>query len=146
MPVWLLLLVMSLATYRFTRLVVRDDFPPVLWLRDRLAGGWRPLTSADLAIWWAGAPYPADRPGAAVDHPELGSVQIIRGVQSRYVRRVSWSPEWLADLITCPWCASGWIAAGLTAAVALTVGVPVPLLTWPAVWGAGALLASREWA
>src|SRR5690606_5477694 len=44
METWLLLLVMSLATYRGTKLVVEDTFPPVLWLRDKLAGGWREPT------------------------------------------------------------------------------------------------------
>jgi hypothetical protein len=110
MDLWLLLLVMSLATYRLTRLVVEDDFPPVLWARHRLAGGWT---------------------GPDEDVP---------------VHRASWVPQWLADLVSCPWCASGWIAAGVTAGVWAVVGLPVPLLVWPAVWAVGALIAAQEWA
>jgi hypothetical protein len=34
---WLLLLVTA-ASYRLTRLVVEDSFPPALWLRERLTG------------------------------------------------------------------------------------------------------------
>lgn len=140
MNVPLLLLLMSLATFRLTRLVIRDTFPPALWLRDRVAGGWRPLTSEEMEY------------AVSVDdndvttHSRLGSVTRIDGRVNRYVRRWKRSPQWLADLWSCAWCASGWVSLALTAAVAFTVGVPVPLLVWPAVWGAGALLASKDWA
>jgi hypothetical protein len=70
----------------------------------------------------------------------------IKGVANRWVERKSWSPDWLAELITCPWCASGWVAGLVTAATDVTVGLPAPVLCGLAVWGAGALLASREWA
>jgi len=93
MPVWLLLLVLAFGTYRITRLIVRDDFPPVArpraWIADR-------------------------------------------------------GPEWLGELVTCPWCASGWIAMGAVAAAAWTVGLPAPVLCWPAVWGAAAWIAHHE--
>lgn len=49
MSAWLLLVLLSTATYRLTRLVVTDDFPPILWMRDRLVGGWRALTEAEEA-------------------------------------------------------------------------------------------------
>jgi hypothetical protein len=122
MPVWLLLVVMSLATYRGTRLITKDTFPPILWVRDRLAGGWREV------------------------HEGEATEDTVDGVPSRYVFRSSWSPYWLAELVTCPWCASAYVALAVTAGVALTVGVTAPVLVWFAVWGAGALLASREWA
>ena len=132
MDMWLLLVVMSLAVYRGTRLVVEDTFPPVLWVRDRLAGGWRPLTEAERAR------------AATVSPPWL--MQDVDGEASRYVYRWPWVPQWLADLLSCPWCASGWVAAGVTAGAWATVGLPVPLLVWAAVWAAGALLAAQEWA
>lgn len=128
METWLLLLVMSLAVYRLTRLVVEDVFPPVLWLRDRLAGGWRPLAG--------GETYRDD---------DL-SYQVIDEVPHRFVRRWRWVPQWIADLISCPWCASGWVALAVTAGVWAAVGLPVPLLVWLAVWAVGALIASQEWA
>jgi hypothetical protein len=142
-PVWLLIACMILASYRAARLAMRDTFPPVLWLRDRLAGGWRPLTEPEQERH--AAPQPSDDE-PFVRHPALGTLTLIDGRVNRYVRRKSWSPYWLAELLTCPWCVSGWTAAALTAAVALTVGVPAPFLVWGAVWGASALLASREWA
>lgn len=135
MPVWLLIACMAVANYRATRLIAKDDFPPVLWLRDRLAGGWRPLTTKEQDVV-------SRQPGGNQPYP----LREIRGVRNRWVTRAKWSPYWLAELVSCPWCVSGWLAAALTTAVALTVGVPAPLLVWGAVWGASALLASREWA
>jgi hypothetical protein len=140
MDLWLLLIVMSLATYRLTRLVVEDVFPPVLWVRDRIAGGWRPLSSReqlDYDYWQA---QPKELRQASF------VVQEIDDVPQRWVTRARWSPDWLADLVSCPWCASGWVALGVTAGVWASVGLAVPLLVWPAVWGAGALLAAQEWA
>ncbi|WP_086559880.1 DUF1360 domain-containing protein [Streptomyces africanus] len=143
MPVWLLIACMILANYRASRLAVRDDFPPVLWLRDRLAGGWRPLTTRELERHPEVGDLGTD---TATHHIRLGTVMRIDGRMNRYVRRAKWSPYWLAELVSCPWCVSGWLAAALTAAVDLTVGVPAPFLVWGAVWAASALLASREWA
>lgn len=138
MSVWLLLLVMSLAVYRLTRLVVEDVFPPVLWLRDRLAGGWRALTSVEQRTLTV---LPADK---ALELRRVWSVD--EDGESRYVYRWRLVPQWIADLLSCPWCASGWIAAGVTAGTWAVAGLPVPLLVWPAVWAAGALLAAQEWA
>lgn len=148
MTVLLVLVGLPVAAYRLTRLLVKDTFPPVLWLRDRLAGGWRPMTPGQMAVWWKGAPYTSERPGATVDHPELGPVQIINGEQSVYVHRAKWSPDWLAELISCPWCASAYVSAAVTAYGALLDWYtwPQALVVWLYVWGLAALLASREWA
>lgn len=134
MDLWLLI-VMALATYRGTRLVVADTFPPVLWLRDRLAGGWRPLTDTEWEqVCSAGLAYMAWK------------TQAVDGVEHRWVERKKWSPHWLAELLSCPWCASGWVALGVTAGTWALVGMPVPVLVWLAVWAAGALIAAQEWA
>ena len=140
METWLLLLVMSLATYRGTKLVVEDTFPPVLWLRDRLAGGWRPLTLAEHER------YVAASPSAQAVLRDTWSYDPADELKQRYVRRVGWSPYWLSELLSCPWCASGWVALAVTAGTWAAVGLPMPLLVWPAVWGAGALIAAQEWA
>jgi uncharacterized protein DUF1360 len=124
--------VLALAVARLTRLVVKDTFPPVLWARDRLAGGWRPLTGAE----WEDL----RKSGREKYRP----TQAIDGIENRYVTRVKWSPFWLAELITCPWCASGWITGGLTLATDVTVGLPVPWLTGLATWSVGAWLAAKS--
>lgn len=101
----LVLVLVTLATYRLTVLIVRDQFPPVRWARVRLAGDEE-----------AGLP------------------------------RASWSPEWLADLVTCCWCASVWVAGGVVGAVEVftAVGVMLPLLTWPAAAGVAAYAIERQ--
>jgi hypothetical protein len=144
MSLWLLLVVMSLATYRLTRLVVADTFPPVLWLRDRLVGGWREPTLKEQHHEW----YPQGevKEGSRKSVPGLGMFSLVDGDLLIFARRWSWSPFWLAELLSCPWCASGWLAAGVTAGVWAVVGLPVPLLVWLAVWAVGALLAAQEWA
>jgi hypothetical protein len=143
MPVWLLLIVISLAVYRLTRLIVKDTFPPVRWTRDRLVGGWRPLTSAE----WA---YVRSRDkDNALDllkgeRPAF-QTEKIDGEVNRWVEKWPWVPEWLSDLLSCAWCASGWVSLAVVVAVAFTVGVPAPVLVWPAVWGAGSLIAAQKW-
>lgn len=91
---WLLFLV-TVASYRLTRLVVEDSFPPALWLRERLTG----------------------------ENPD--------------VPRWRWVPEWLTDLVSCRWCASVWVAGGVTLITTTWVGLPLPLLVW-AVAASGA--------
>jgi hypothetical protein len=124
---WMLLTLMSLATYRGTRLVVEDTFPPVLWVRARLAGDWVPVRARH-----------APQNG--------GDLKELDGVMHRYVQPWRWSPRWFGELVSCAWCASGWVAAGVTAAVAHWGSVPDPVLVWAAVWALGALLAAQEWA
>lgn len=140
---WLL----SFAAYRLTRLLVKDTFPPVLWLRDRLAGGWRPLTPAE---WRAVRGFtPATqrvrlKPGPG--QPDTGlQTQDIDGKTHRWVEKRPWAPDWLSELITCPWCASAYVSGAVVAVADLTHGIPVPWLMGFAVWAGAAILASREW-
>jgi hypothetical protein len=147
-PDWLLLIVISLAVYRVTRLLVKDTFPPVLWLRDRFVGGWRPLTSAEWELVRARSFDPKHQPGIQEESLPFQMRDVDHGngeEASRWVEKWSWVPEWLSDLLSCPWCASGWVSLAVVAAVAYTVGVPAPVLVWPAVWAAGSLLAAQKW-
>lgn len=139
--IWFVAVCMALTVYRATRLITRDTFPLVLWLRDHLAGGWRPLTTEEQRFLFGNALSSSEE---RVSLRKLWNVNT-EGTQ-RYLYRSRHSRYWLGELITCPWCASGWIAGALTFAVDFTYGLPVPWLVGPAVWGAGALLASKEWA
>lgn len=55
-------------------------------------------------------------------------------------------PEWLGKLVTCSWCASGWVTLALVAGIDLLSRqpVPLPLVFWLAVWAAAALVAWAE--
>lgn len=136
-----------IAVYRLTRLGVKDDFPPVLWLRDKLAGGWRPLTPKEVqqkADW--DAVHANDPHAPQPEYLTYGAQMDIGGVPNRYVRRAAWSPYWLAELISCPWCLSGWLSGAVTALLDINQSIPDPVLFGFAVWGGAALLASRKWA
>lgn len=142
MNAFFLLGLLSLAVYRCTRLLTKDTFPPVLWLRDQMCGGWRPLTEKETYTFV----LPSLDEGEMLRTKGLGHVRNIDGVTSRYVIPAEWVPYWLSELLSCPWCASGWIAGALTAGTDIVIGVPVPVLFGFAAWALGALLASQEWA
>lgn len=145
MSPWLLLVLLVLAAYRLTRLVIKDTFPPVLWLRDLVAGGSRKPTRAEMYH----ESYPGDlEPGVSALAPGLKGVWYRDDEGQVWVHRAnaSWSPHWLGELITCPWCASAYVSGAVVAATDVVYGVPAPWLTGLAVWAGASLLASREWA
>jgi hypothetical protein len=107
MPVWLLLVLLGLTTYRATRLVVRDDFPPILWAREKIQ---------------------QVRPTRIIGH----------GDEAHY------SYWWGGELVSCHWCASGWISLALVGLTDLFTSVPAPLLMWGATWAIGAWINDRE--
>lgn len=124
---------LCLTAYRLTRLLIKDTFPPVLWLRDNLVGGWRPATEGEMRT---------------IRDPALSTpwhTTVIDGRTQRWVDRCDWVPDWLAELLSCPWCASAYVSGALVAVTDVTYGVPVPWLVGPAVWAVAALLASRDW-
>ena len=53
----------------------------------------------------------------------------------RWGRRlvVDHAPEWVGDLVSCTWCTSVWVAAGVTAGTDVVVRVRWPFLTFGAV-------------
>ena len=144
METWLLLLVMSLAVYRGTRLVAADTFPPVLWMRDRIVGGWREPTMKEQHHELF--PVGEVEEGATFYAQGLGTFALVDGELQIHARRWKRSPFWLADLISCPFCASGWIALAVTAGTWAVIGLPVPVLVWLATWAVGGLIAAQEWA
>lgn len=138
MSPWFLLAAMSMATFILTKLVVDLDFPPVLWLRDRVIGGWRPLTLSE-----------TDRLQRSIATPgsDLGwTWQEIDGERHLWVARTPWVPLFFAELMGCPWCVSAWMAAGVTTGVWAVAGLQVPVLYGLSTWALGALLAQHDYA
>jgi len=158
MDIVVIILLLPVASYRITRLITKDTFPPILWLRDRIAGGWRPLTPKEWDQFLAAKREPLlsgtvmkladDIPGWMKSVKSI-DFEGARGTQeARYVTRASWSPYWLAELLSCPWCASAYASAGLTAYGACLDWYtwPMALLVWLYAWGIAAMVASKEWA
>lgn len=143
MSPWFLLASMALATFILTKLIVDLDFPPVLWLRDRVVGGWRLPTTKEQNH----EAYPTGQveENALHDVPGLGVFTVSDREIHIYARRTKWVPFFFADLMSCPWCVSAYAAAVTVVATWAMVGLPVPVLMWPATWALGALLAQHEW-
>lgn len=151
---WLVIVLTSLSVYRLTRLVVDDTFPPVLWLRDRLVGGWRAPTMKEQhhdqfpsAVVSGGMASGEIAEGALMNVAGLGLFTVVDGQVQIYRRKSKWSPFWLASLLSCPYCASGWIALAVTGGAWWWLGLSVLLavLLWLASWALGGLLAAQEW-
>lgn len=120
---WLVLLVvLSLATFRLTRLITTDDFPLVRIPREWIVGQKEP----DHMRW--------DEDSHTWEQPRY------HGHEGKWY-------YWLGELITCPWCASGWVSLGLVLAVAWLTPRDAPvvdwLLLWWATWGAGSVPAAK---
>lgn len=141
---WFLLAVMSLATFILTKLVVDLDFPPVLWLRRRVVGGWRMPTLAE--TYHERYPVGELEEGITRNVRGLGLCTLIDGQIRMWDTREQKIPFFFAELMSCPWCTAGWLAAGVTGGTWLAVGFPVPVLIWLAVWALGALLAQHDYA
>lgn len=114
---WLVLLLFtSLTTYRVTRLVVKDDFPLIAVPRR----------------WVVGVPH------HHYDH------DIDEWVPERRHEGRWW--YWFGELISCHWCASGWVSLAVTIAVASSnkEGTLVEwFLLWMAQWALGAVTADK---
>jgi hypothetical protein len=115
---WLEFVILSLATFRLTRLITKDDFPPIFyarrWVQSRRPAEWR--RPARVGVRGAG-------PDALFGEEPYADY---------------W---WFGELVSCAWCASAYVSGALVLFVWLLHGLPLPLLWWFAVWGAGAFLA-----
>lgn len=113
--------ILSLATYRLTRLVTTDDFPPVLKAREWILNRW----PSDDTEWRE----------SAIEEVKVEIVELPRHPDipaSRWERTwIPMEPHWLGKLITCAWCASMWIG-GLVVALHFLV---------PAFWYLSYVLA-----
>jgi hypothetical protein len=80
---WIALLLV-LATFRLTRLVSYDTFPPAVWLRDQITG--RELVA-------------------------VGSSNDLMGLTpSGHDRQIVYRRPLLAEMLGCVWCVGFWIA------------------------------------
>jgi hypothetical protein len=119
-PHWVTLLLIALATYRLTRFITRDAFPLVAIPRDWIQRKWDPF---DDAGWENYALYSGE------DRRLL-----VQGLRSKGIPRPTQWRRSIAYLVTCAWCVSIWVSAGVVALVALLMGATLPWQWTPLVW------------
>lgn len=118
MNLGLTFVILSLATFRITWLITKDDFPPIFYARR-----------------W-------------IQQLRPGVMRVPARVHARYTDNNLYGEEpyfdywWLGELVSCTWCASAYVSGALVFATWRLHGLPLPLLWWFAVWGAGAFLAN----
>lgn len=120
---WLVVVLIALATFRLTRLVVKDTIPAVKVPRDAIVN-WLDPDDA-WKIEWLASRELAGKPYLDPPSGHLGAVG-----------------KSLAYLLSCPWCMSVWVGAAVTYATNLWVSVPMPWLTWAAACAVTGLLAN----
>lgn len=127
-----------LAVYRLARLMTVDEFPPIVGFRDKVVGGWRPLTEKEANLLDATVKVGVGR--------VPWKWQEFDGERHRYVERSKWSNAFWAKLFSCPFCLSFWLS------IAVVCGswygpdpVVVPVLTGFAAWSVGGWLAAQDW-
>jgi hypothetical protein len=115
---WLVVVLVSLATFRITRLLIKDTIPVVKVPRDTLVGWLDP--DDEYKIEWLAKHGTGREPPSG----HLGALG-----------------RTLAYLVTCPWCMSVWVGAAVTYATTLYASVPLPWLTWIAACAVTGLLS-----
>jgi hypothetical protein len=113
---WLLYLVISLVTFRVTRLVVKDTFPPIAVPRMWIINWWDPDE-----VW-------------IIEHPKAHGLTVPHwGALGRSLRY----------LLTCPWCMSFWLGAAVVYVFTLYVSVPLPVVAWIVAMTVTGLIATN---
>lgn len=146
----LLVLGLMVATWRTTRLLVRDEFPPARAVREwfiatfgvvdpagNITGGrssadrgesypWRPALVVLPLLVAVSAVLRANM-GAGLE-PLRWALIVALTIGTLIVLATRVGAHALAYLWTCPWCMSIWVAAGLVALAECWTDVPLPWL------------------
>jgi hypothetical protein len=97
------LVILALAAYRVTRLLIRDDFPPVAavrgWLLDRFPG--------DLTVWEGDE---VEQSGHSWVVSSSGLPVVPFEEEDGTTAWTSLRSHWIGDLIECPWCLGFWVS------------------------------------
>lgn len=135
LPLLWQLLIVTVAAWWITRLVVVADFPPTVWLRETVWSRW----PADDTL------YPDD--GVVIPDPDLPAEGIVNGRVA-----VDWDddlqlwrpvrPRGFGNLVACPWCTAPYVTAVV---VAVWMVWPLSLWLWLvlAMSGVVGLIATR---
>lgn len=121
------LLILGLAVYRITRLIVIDSFPPVAWLRDKWLRRW-PMTGDTIT-----AP---DR--RLFEHKK---VQLVRLAGDVFEVKQGTT---LGYLISCVWCSGFWVAASSALLYWAFPDVVLPIASVFALAAIGSFVYNQE--
>ena len=120
MAAWEIYLIIALVTYRATRFLIQDTWPPIKWPRDQILNWLDPLDEDWLTAWFM------KHEGTERPKPHLGAL----GRTLRY-------------LGTCPWCMSVWVGALLVYVFTLYTSVPLPVAAWAVAAAATGLISKN---
>lgn len=137
----LLLVVDVLAVWRLTRLVTRDDFPPIKAAREWILRRW---PSGD-TTFTADEVEPSVPDDSDLPLPFSGEGRVRGSGRPVFWNGEEWQSSddhWQGKLISCLWCSSVWLAGGVMALNPWR-GWVAWLLSVLAVAGAAALVAIR---
>lgn len=126
LPHWMTVLLVCLATHRVTRFVTRDAFPLIAIPREWVDRRWG-IDDADVARM---------REAKIGDPDGVGKYLKIPNIFQRS----------FAYLITCDWCTSIWVSAGVTTLALIHTETTWPwwVLVWLTASTVTGLIAQRE--
>ncbi len=116
-PLWFTLIMIFLATHRFTRLMTRDEIPLIKEPREKL-------------LDWLD---PRDDQNVPVDKPVGG-----------FARFVAYLGRAIAYLLECDWCTSAYTGGLVVFVTCQFTSVPLPWLVWAAASSVTGLIAGAE--
>src|SRR5690349_18008028 len=119
-PHWVVLILAALATYRLTRFITRDAFPLVSGPREWIQERWDPFDDEGWDNYYR---YDGEE-----------RAMLIAGLKQRGIPRPNVMRKSIAYLVTCAWCVSIWVSAGVTVFMVLVPPHPVTWFWVPLVW------------
>jgi len=134
-PHWMTVVLTCLATYRLTRLITSDAFPPIARPRRWIDKHWNPFPDQDAWESYLASPVAAKKIVREMLHDRYGITS----------RPTGWKRS-IAYLIGCPWCTSVWLGAVVTAFVMIFIGLTWPwfVLLWLTSSAVAGLVSQRE--
>lgn len=168
MNAWLLVTLIFLATFRLTRLAIKDEVPIVKVPRDALIRFLDPTPEMVAAEPGLKGHWNGRKPNAALF--AIAIIVLLTGAVVTWTFLADGDNGWaaatatgsaliavvlaivgagntgttLATLLECPWCMSAWAGGAVVLVTSQIVSVPAPFLVWIAASAVTGLTANAE--
>lgn len=168
MSPWLLVTLIFLATFRLTRLAIKDEVPIVKVPRDALIRFLDPTPEMIAAEPGLKGHWNGRKPNAALF--AIAIIVLLTGAAVTWTFLADGDNGWaaaiaigsaliavvlaivgagdtgstLATLLECPWCMSAWVGGAVVLVTSQIVSVPAPFLVWIAASAVTGLTANAE--